>query len=199
MKIFDYKKIRKSFTFQFKLFFAIAFILVFFLICVHANAISIQEIKDTCVMSKLYPYGGISSQCNLQQFSYNIAIASAYEGTYTPSKAFDGSVSTAWVKTGVGSGWILQNYTTGHKITQAHIDANEGWAGDFGPIDFSIDASNDGLSYTSLGSWTSQSWTAGVFNNYTFVNPNSYQIYRLNIGRAATSGIGAMEIQYWGC
>lgn len=106
--------------------------------------------------------------------------------TESADKAFDNTTSTKWLDDGgipstSNPSWIqirLVSAAVADELTIA--SAND--VPDRNPQDFVLKGSNDGSTYTTLGSWTNQSF-ANRFQvkSFTFSNQTAYSYYRLEI------------------
>jgi len=110
-------------------------------------------------------------------------------------KAFDnlfspGTQNSSWSKwldnggtpSASNPSWIQIQLPNAVVVDQlAIISANDGYGRD--PEDFNLQASNDGTSWTTLGSWSGQTWNRFERKDFDFSNSAAYRYYRLNITR----------------
>ena len=108
------------------------------------------------------------------RFTNAAGTATASEGTAT--NAFDGDLTTACTQT-LAAGNIQLQLTTATAATTFGILVNSLPSGS--PWDFVIEASNDGISYTTLITQTSQVVVAGEWVWYDIQNANAFEYYRL--------------------
>ena len=135
--------------------------------------------------------------------------ASSYYFQSNPLYAFDGLTTAqsdvdAWVTNGNPVGWLAFHFNaptvvSGYKIypylPPSYPNRN--------PKDWKFEGSNDGSSWTTLDTQSSQtSWTSGVGVEYPFSNSNAYSYYRLNIsannGDSGYTGVTELKFYYYG-
>ncbi|MBI5178812.1 MAG: discoidin domain-containing protein [Nitrospinae bacterium] len=116
------------------------------------------------------------------------------------AKAFDGDANTYWYSNYVYPGWVGYQFTAARTISKFRVvPLYAGAAGDQRLKDFSIDGSNDGVTWTTVFSGTAalQSATQDI----TFANTAAYTHWRLYIAngydgtmyRPGISGLEMME------
>lgn len=126
------------------------------------------------------------------------AAASSYYYTRPPSLAFDKhdpSLSdNGWVNNGGTTGWISFQFTSAQTVaTYALAPLNMSGNTSRTPSAWTFDGSNDGSSWTTLDTITSQTgWSVGEIRTYTIASPGSYVYYRLNI--SANNGDGYLGL-----
>lgn len=119
------------------------------------------------------------------------------------TKAFDNSTSTKWLDNGgtpsTGSpSWIQLQLPTAKAVTMLTItSAND--APDRDPENFVLKGSNNGTNFTTLGSWTGQSFnTRFQKKEWTFSNSTEYTYYRLettkNQGNISMTQLSEIEL-----
>jgi len=126
-----------------------------------------------------------------------------------PWQSFNGIGSLATLTASSQYGWILNTSSQGWIAYQfdAPIIINKyAFYGESGsgaafnslPKDFSLQASDDGSSWVTLGSETNATVTASDFNYFTVVNSTAYLYYKLNItdNQGATTYLGTTEIKF---
>jgi hypothetical protein len=123
--------------------------------------------------------------------NYIITASSIAGGTAFPSKAFDRTVNAGWQATGT-TGNIVCQFQTARVINAMSMGM---WFNTTsGPASFTIEGSNNGSSWTTLGSaFTGVTWTTGVTQTFTVANTTAYSYYRMN---CTANGGGAALIVY---
>ena len=116
------------------------------------------------------------------------------------SKAFDGNASTKWFS-GVTSAWIAYQFagSASHTVTSyAVTSANDALPRD--PRDWQFQGSNDGMTWTTLDTRSSQVFANRYqTNGYTCANTQAYPRYRLNVtANNGAAGLQLAEIQLFG-
>jgi hypothetical protein len=110
-----------------------------------------------------------------------------YSGSYAAWKAADGNAGSWWVANGAVPQDLDTDFGSGNAKTIASYKMrarNDGTP--LGPTAWELRGSNDGSSWTTLDSRTSQSFTSGEQKNITVASPASYRYYRLAV--SATGG-----------
>jgi len=108
---------------------------------------------------------------------------------YRSWQAFDGDggifAGHGWMTDdNITSGWIAYEFTAPIVINKYAIWSNSGWGTAALPKTFALEGSNDGISWTVLGSealTASSYYAAEAFSYFTAVNGDAYTRYRLNI------------------
>jgi hypothetical protein len=106
----------------------------------------------------------------------------AYSGSYAAWRAFDGNNAGFWLASAnVG---ILYLYSPSARYTLASYQI-KATTGDFLtrlPKNWTLDASNDGVTWDTLDTRTNISWTDGQLQSFTCaVTGSYYSIFRLNV------------------
>jgi hypothetical protein len=128
-----------------------------------------------------------------------ITYSSSYSGSFLGWKSFDdvyGNGSGWTTSNGVKTGWLRVQFTTAKKLGGYTIRAHPSAAATISPKDWTIEASNDGSSWTTLDTKSAVTWTNSQYRSYTFTNANSYTYYRINItdnGGGAYTSVEEME------
>jgi hypothetical protein len=109
--------------------------------------------------------------------------SSQYNTTYYAWKAFDGNTSSEYWRTSTtnGTGWLKINLGSGitKKITKVSVTA--GATTGEAPKNFTLQASNDDSTYTTLLQRTNITWTAYQTQSFTFDNNTNYRYYKLDV------------------
>ena len=122
-------------------------------------------------------------------------------GSYDPSKAADNDPSTLWSANDNAAGqWWQYDYGAGNGLAIVEVvitPRNDGYA-DQAPSAFDIEWSDDGETFTSVGSFTAQPWTAGVAQTFDVVaasgaNP---RFWRLSLTGTAGNAYALAEVQF---
>jgi len=121
------------------------------------------------------------------------------ENVHIPANAFDDDLVSLWKNNGTMPVWIQYNFGSGNEKAIARYRLY--WAGadlGFTPRNWQFQASNDGTSWTTLDSRTGETWTNGVWKEFTLSNTTHYRYYRVNITQnngAANNGVYLDEIE----
>ncbi len=127
------------------------------------------------------------------------ASALEYQASYVPAHAFDDDQFSLWRNNGSMPVWIQYDLGGGNEKAIARYRLY--WAGadlGFTPQDWQFQASNDGTSWTTLDSRTGETWTNGVWKEFTLSNITHYRYYRVNITQnngASNNGVYLDEIE----
>lgn len=116
-------------------------------------------------------------------------------------KAFDSILSTRWVTSTNGPGWLQYNYgannkktVTGYTLTSASDTPQRD------PKDWQFQGSNNGTSWTNLDTRTGETFASRVLaKTYSFTNTTPYQYYRLNVtanSGGASYGLHLQEVAF---
>ena len=91
-----------------------------------------------------------------------------YDTPYTAAMAFDGNPSTYWMQNAFPV-WVGYDLGAGHAldITEVRITARNDGAPTTAPGGWSLDHSDDAVSWTSQTGFTSAAWTAGETQTFT--------------------------------
>jgi len=115
--------------------------------------------------------------------------------------AFDGIMSTRWVTSANGPGWIQYDYgtnnqktVTGYTLTSASDNPQKD------PKDWQFQGSNNGTSWTTLDTRSGQTFATRLLaKSFTFSNTTPYRFHRLNItanSGGSTYGLHLQEISF---
>ena len=114
-------------------------------------------------------------------FTYNTesggtASASSTNPSYPVINAFDGTTTTIWASENPGFPiWIQYQYPDQHAFNALRL---WNYAGDWGT--FTVQASNNGSTFDSLGNFMSGTSTDNTLQIFSFSNSSSYSYWRLN-------------------
>ncbi len=118
------------------------------------------------------------------QISSNESAARAFDNLYTAGT--QNSTWSKWLDNGgtpstSNPSWIQIQLPTAVTVNKlAIISANDDYGRD--PKDFNLQGSNNGTSWTALGSWSNQTFSSRFQKReFTFSNTNIYNYYKLNI------------------
>ncbi|MBR1734609.1 MAG: discoidin domain-containing protein [Alphaproteobacteria bacterium] len=117
------------------------------------------------------------------QDGYEISASSQAGGGETVLQAFDGNTETQWTTTGGGAvgSWVRLKLPTATICTAMSIKArNNQWYYQ-APIDFEIQASDDGGNWITLSTESGLSWVQGEQKDFFFKNETAYLYYRIHI------------------
>jgi len=129
------------------------------------------------------------------------ASSSDYSTGYQASYAFDDDNNSFWNTTIDNSNnnfphWIRYDFGTGNEkqiekisITQYQLR---------GPDDFTFEGSNNGVDWTTLSTYTGETWASDGTSTYEFINGSSYRFYRIYMTSAQDGGdneIGLREVE----
>jgi hypothetical protein len=125
--------------------------------------------------------------------SGGVASASDENGpNETAAQAFDGNINTKWLMF-ENTGWL--EYDLGSSpaaVTQYNISSASDWP-TRDPQSWQFQGSNNGSSWTTLDTQTSQSFSGALTtNDYPISNTTAYRYYRLNI--TANDGAGDTQL-----
>lgn len=158
-----------------------------FLICISNNAIDYLVRSTTWAGVNLVPIMTGSTTP-----SGEATASAAYDSNTQGWRVFDGNAAMPWV---VGSptrtGWVRYKFTSPVVVRGFSIqnrDEDTTWI--CSPASFSLQGSNDGNSWTSLGSFTNTNNTRAYKATYTTDNTTAYQYYQVNITDVLQSGGG---------
>jgi hypothetical protein len=102
--------------------------------------------------------------------------------------AFDRITTTSWYVNG-STGWLQYDLGSGvAKVGRRYVIRAGGTSA---PTTFSLQASNDGSSWTTLDSRSGVTWGSGM-NDYSFANSTAYRYWRLNI--TANGGFAQTQV-----
>ena len=133
--------------------------------------------------------------------------SSIWNSTYQAWKAFNGTnvdSNDCWITVG-GSieGWIQLDFGSPKYCNQIKLTSRSGSTANACPKDFTISASNDGLTFDVIANITGQTnWALNETRMITFNNAKKYRIYRLTVisndGFSSYSAIGELQFGYKG-
>jgi hypothetical protein len=102
--------------------------------------------------------------------------------THEAYKAFDGNEDTFWQSSNIAGNHTLgYQFDTAQTIMRYAIQANVSESDFSYPTDWTFEGSNNGSSWYTLDTQTSQSFTTKEKKYYNIITPISYLYYRLNI------------------
>ena len=138
---------------------------------------------------------------NTAPLSYVASASGIYNASYDAWKAFNGTVTDvndSWITTsGTLTGWIQLDFSKLTKVNQVAITGRTG--GDVAsPKDFTIQGSQDGVTFTVIKSITGNILTNKQTKIFIFDAPVYYRYYRINITASnGTSYTAIADIQFW--
>lgn len=151
-----------------------------------------------CTRSRtLYDSAGnvIASICNFDLDVSGTPSASSGQA----SAAFDEDDTLHWSATGINGEWLQYDFGVDNEktITSVALTAMETDLNQL-PQDFTIEASNDGNSWTTLQTVTGETnWAARETRVFTFVNPTAYRYWRLAFTAAnGASNVSLAEVDF---
>jgi hypothetical protein len=124
----------------------------------------------------------------------------AYSGTYDCYKAFDGNViSTLWASVKAGyPHWLSIQVPINHTIKKYTM-----WPRNDIPLDtpknWTLNASTDGSTWTTIDTRSSISWTTGTPQSFILDNDNAYKYYCMTVsatGQNDVVGVGELNFYY---
>lgn len=130
-----------------------------------------------------------------------VTASSIFSSTYDAYKAFDGSTSGSWQSAnGLKTGYVSYTFKKGiivGKYTIVSMSSNS--SASAAPKDWTLEGSNDGLTWTVLDTQKSQTgWVALEKRVYSLNNTNKFKTYKVNItdnnGHASAVTIVEMEL-----
>jgi len=158
-----------------------------FLICISDNAIDYLVRSTTWAGVNLVP-----TMTGSTTPSGEASASAAYDSNTQGWRAFDGNASMPWVVASpTRTGWVRYKFASPVVVSGFSIqnrDENTTWI--CSPASFSLQGSNDGNSWTTLGSFTNSDNTRAYKATYATDNTTAYQYYRLNITDVLQSGGG---------
>lgn len=137
---------------------------------------SVLNVKVPKMTSDTQPYGICSA-------------SSVYNGNQNPAwKAFDGtntSYSDSWASAPefAGNEWIGYEFTSAVMVKYL-VMTNRVTSYIYSPRDFKLQGSNDGVTWTDLGSYTNTNNGSGAVGKYLTTNGTMYKKYRIYITSA---------------
>ena len=115
---------------------------------------------------------------------------------------FTGSFSTTYDGSStVGGEWIQLQVPTAITITKLQIAPRSSSYQNRGPAEGRILGSNNGSTWSTIGTFTGKTYTTGQYTDITVTTSTSYTYFRLVITRLAPSGattVNIGEIKYFG-
>ncbi len=137
---------------------------------------------------------------------YGAVSASGAPGGYESYKAFDNNDTTFWLATTTGyfgnGAWIRYNFTNPICVKKMHIlfRVNPSSSAVTQTITYRIEGSNDGNTFESITTFTTDNTSATADKTVTFDNDNYYLYYRLYVvsGSTASGQNGAISLQFYG-
>lgn len=114
---------------------------------------------------------------------YEVTTSSNADATRVGYKAFDGvhAGNNVWHSANGVPQWIRMKFPSKVKVRKFSIlNPPADQYGSCGIESFVLQGSNDGSSYTELGSYTNV-YAADLINEFTVTNPGAYQYYRIYI------------------
>ena len=102
-----------------------------------------------------------------------VVTASSFSGGQVPWYAFNGSTggSNQWISNGAVPQWIQYQFTSAVLIRSYSIFYSVASSGR--PVNFNLQGSNDGSSWTTLDTRIGFVFTNGQYNNFTISNPTT--------------------------
>jgi len=117
-------------------------------------------------------------------------------------RAFDGTATTFWaIGSPTRTGWVYYHFVNPVnvlKVALQNIDINSYYI--CSPKTFTIEGSNDGVTYTTITNLTNTNNTRAYVSSYNIANGIKYTYYRFNVSdvNQAEGGISIGEIQFYG-
>ena len=140
------------------------------------------------------PQGAMTGNSSL---SCVASASTTYSSSYPAWRAFDGSAETSWASTAADSApWIQLQMDVALKNIQLSVysRSQNSSAGNHNPTAGTVQGSNDGSSWTQIGSYSG--WTAKndgtLLGTITCSNATAYKYVRLNITSRAGSDYAAI-------
>ena len=133
--------------------------------------------------------------------------SSVWSSTFPAWKAFNGtniSSEDCWVTVGGSiTGWIQLDFGSPKYCNKIKLTSRSGSTANACPKDFTISASNDGLTFDVIATITGQiNWALNETRMIKFDNARKYRIYRLTVisndGYSSYSAIGQLQFGYKG-
>ena len=119
-------------------------------------------------------------------------------GSNAAWNAFDNTATTsntAWVSNGAAPQWVQYQFTSSLIIRSYSILYASTVSGR--PVNFNLQGSNDGISFTTLDTRTGFAFTNGQYNTLTITNPTTaYSYYRLNVTATDTGNPAVVELTF---
>ncbi len=121
--------------------------------------------------------------------------SSVYDGSTANqvSNATDGDPNTSW-SAGAGACWLRLQVASAAVQWYQVIARNDGYYAN-APTAWTFQGSNDGTTWTTLDTQTSQTFTSGQARPYTLTNTTAYIYYRLNISAYGGGNASLAELQ----
>lgn len=131
-------------------------------------------------------------------FGYRTAIASSFLGGYEATEALNGDSGEWRTSSTVTTGFLGVRLVAALDCRKFAITATTTTTRN--PKDFSIQWSDDGSAWTTLQSWTNQSFTSGQRVVYTVTNasPGAKSYWRINVtaNNGATDHLAIAELEF---
>lgn len=122
-------------------------------------------------------------------------------GTYAAVNATDGNWSSRWASAGTAPAWLRVQLAAATVYTDYFLG---GFSTELGgsPRDFTFEGSNDGSAWVTLDTRTGITFSATVFQSFSFTNSTAYLYYRVNVSantdganvRVARFGLGPVNV-----
>ena len=126
-----------------------------------------------------------------------------YQSGYEAYKIFDGNNSTEWLSQGNPSGTTWVQYEFPNKVNVRKLKIRNAASASVIIRDnynnLTVKGSNDGSTFTTIGTITFTQTTAGGEGTYNISNTQSYKCYRVEIPISPSVGqVGMSELQFYG-
>ncbi|NQU33838.1 MAG: tail fiber domain-containing protein [Bacteroidetes bacterium] len=125
--------------------------------------------------------------------------ASSSYTTYIAERSVDDNNSTEWLCNNALPSTLQYDLGSGNskRIAKYRVYYSHPSSYDHSPKDWTFQSSDDGSSWTTLDTQTSQDWTADGWKDYTFSNTTEYQYYRINISdnKGADNNVQINELE----
>ena len=150
--------------------------------------------RARCAPAGTTTWGPWSGSILATNFSQVASASDSIDSTPTnqPSNAFDGVDSTYWHSNNSMPHWIQVQIPIGQVSTSVLIK-NFSFSAARTPRDFLVQASNDGMTWTTLSTQTGVTWVVDVSQTFTYVNTVAYTYYRISI--SASNGDNYMTMR----
>jgi len=129
--------------------------------------------------------------------AFQILASSRFSGSFDEYKACDGLIANGntWISSGAPPQWLRYQIATGDKLilNSYTVQVNTQPDPNRAPKDWTMEGSNDGSSWATLDTVTSQTaWGSGEARNFVCdVTTTAYSYFRLNI--SANNGDGLVQ------
>lgn len=109
-------------------------------------------------------------------------------------KAFNNTTGDLWIASSAGSGWLKYDFGSGVTKTPIAVTIQASSSPTGAPASGTIQASNDGSTWTTLKTLSGLSWSANEIKTFTFSNTTAYRYFFFYIV-PASGGPSIQEIE----